>query len=88
MKNYNQQTCYIQLKLLYTVQGVRGIQDTLHFKNDIYIYIYIYIYLYIYIYGNPWKNQFYCSFPDRLKFSKQICFFPGIGVCSYTKINN
>ena len=43
MKNYNQQTCYIQLKLLYTVQGVRGIQDTLHFKN----------YIYIYIYGNP-----------------------------------
>ena len=76
MKNYNQQTCYIQLKLLYTVQGVTGIQDTLHFKNAIYIY------------GNPWKNQFYCSFPEHLKFSKQICFFPGIGVCSYTKTNN
>ena len=38
IKNYNQHTCYTQLKLLYTVQGVTGIQDTLHFKNAIYIY--------------------------------------------------
>ena len=42
MKNYNQQTRTSTpdtLNLLYTVQDVTGIQDTLHFKNAIYMVI-------------------------------------------------
>ena len=68
MKNYNQQTRTSTpdtLNLLYTVQDV---QDTLHFKNAIYMVILL-------------------LFPGAPKISQIICFFPGIGVCGYTKIN-